>query len=233
MRDSDQAFFDRVFEVMMTARDTHKLPSIRFNNFYDFFTIQSWLHVIDTNNIYLQRYKSNNKKRFLFVFLLCLFSTVLALLWFAGFRLNVTASLPLGLYRLTNEVPQKGSIAFFCLESPEFRSLAKERDYVGSGFCAGSLRSLGKEVYGLPGDLISIEADGALSINNQVIPGSAAKTHDSKGRPMPAPELRPGLIPAGKALMLSLHHQGSFDGRYFGLVSLSSVHPVKPVFTIN
>ena len=66
----------------------------------------------------------------------CLFSTVLALLWFAGFRLNVTASLPLGLYRLTNEVPQKGSIAFFCLESPEFRSLAKERDYVGSGFCA-------------------------------------------------------------------------------------------------
>ena len=153
--------------------------------------------------------------------------------WFAGFRVNLTASLPLGLYRLTDEVPQRGSIAFFCLEQPEFWRMAKDRDYLGSGTCPGGIRALGKKVYGLPGDLIGIEADGTISINSQVIPGSAAKTHDSKGRPMPESKLPAGIIPAGKVLMLSLHHQGSFDGRYFGLVSLSSVHPVKPVFTIN
>ena len=153
--------------------------------------------------------------------------------WLAGFRVNVTASLPLGLYRLTNEVPQRGSIAFFCLESPEFRRLAREREYVGPGGCPGGIRALGKEVYGLPGDLVGIEADGSISINNQVIAGSAAKTLDSKGRPMPASALSAGLIPPGQALMLSLHHQGSFDGRYFGLIDLTNIHPVKGVLTLN
>ena len=165
--------------------------------------------------------------------LTCLCTAILALAWFAGFRVNLTASLPLGLYRLTDEVPQRGSIAFFCLESPEFRSLAKERDYVGRGTCPSRIRALGKEVYGLPGDLVGIEASGAISINSQVLLGSAAKMHDSKGRPMPESRLQAGLIPAGKALLLSLHHQGSFDGRYFGLVDLSDIHPVKTVLTLN
>ncbi len=169
----------------------------------------------------------------MFSLVVAIFIVMAFFAWLAGFRVNVTASLPLGLYRLTNEVPQRGSIAFFCLESPEFRRLAREREYVGPGGCPGGIRALGKEVYGLPGDLVGIEADGSISINNQVIAGSAAKTLDSKGRPMPASALSAGLIPPGQALMLSLHHQGSFDGRYFGLIDLTNIHPVKCVLTLN
>ena len=153
--------------------------------------------------------------------------------WAYGYRVNVTSSLPLGLYRLTDERPQRGSIVFFCLESEHFIKLARVREYAGPGTCPGALRALGKEVYGLPGDLVSIGADGLISINHQTIPGSAARDVDSKGRPMPKPELTAGIIPAGQALTLSLHHQGSFDGRYFGLVSLHSLRQARPVLTFK
>ena len=153
--------------------------------------------------------------------------------WAYGYRVNVTSSLPLGLYRLTDERPQRGSIVFFCLESEHFIKLARAREYAGPGTCPGALRALGKEVYGLPGDLVSIGADGLISINHQTIPGSAARDVDSKGRPMPKPELTAGIIPAGQALTLSLHHQGSFDGRYFGLVSLHSLRQARPVLTFK
>ena len=43
MRDSDQTFFDRVFEVMMAAGHSDKLPAIRFNDFYNIFTVQGGL----------------------------------------------------------------------------------------------------------------------------------------------------------------------------------------------
>lgn len=153
--------------------------------------------------------------------------------WAYGYRVNVTSSLPLGLYRLTDERPQRGSIVFFCLESEHFIKLARAREYAGTGTCPGALRALGKEVYGLPGDLVSIGADGLISINHQTIPGSAARDVDSKGRPMPKPELTAGIIPAGQALTLSLYHQGSFDGRYFGLVSLHSLRQARPVLTFK
>ena len=73
----------------------------------------------------------------MFSLVVAIFIVMAFFAWLAGFRVNVTASLPLGLYRLTNEVPQRGSIAFFCLESPEFRRLAREREYVGPGGCPG------------------------------------------------------------------------------------------------
>ena len=111
----------------------------------------------------------------MFSLVVAIFIVMAFFAWLAGFRVNVTASLPLGLYRLTNEVPRRGSIAFFCLESPEFRRLAREREYVGPGGCPGGIRALGKEVYGLPGDTVGIEADGSISINNQVQRRTTAK----------------------------------------------------------
>lgn len=214
---------------MMATRDTNELPSIRFNNFYDFFTVQGWPHLIDTNIIYRQRYKSNNKERCRGRKLTCLCAIVLTLNWLSGFRVNLTPSLPLGLYRQGGGIERGGAVSF-CLESREYIDLAKTRGYVGPGFCPGGLRPLGKEVYGLPGDLIGIEADGTISINREVLAGSAARTQDSRGRAMPTSRLRPGVIPPGRALLLSLHHTGSFDGRYFGLVDLAGCRKLQPVW---
>ncbi|MDL2268996.1 conjugative transfer signal peptidase TraF [Desulfosarcina sp. OttesenSCG-928-A07] len=150
----------------------------------------------------------------------------------AGFRLNMTASLPFGLYRETAPVSQleRGMFASFCLEDAEFIRLAKERRYVGGGTCQGGIKPLGKEIFGLPGDEISLQ-DGLIAVNGRIVPLTGVKSTDSHGRTMPASKLAPGVIPEGYALMLSPHHAGGFDSRYFGLVRLSSLHPLRPVFT--
>jgi conjugative transfer signal peptidase TraF len=149
---------------------------------------------------------------------------------FGGFLVNTTASLPLGLYRETRESIGRGMFAVFCLEDREFIRLAKERGYLGEGSCPGGIKPLGKEVFGLPGDEISLQ-DGLIVVNGETVPLSGAKSVDSQGRAMPAQaKLKNGTIPKGYVLMLSPHHAGGFDSRYFGLIRLSSLHPVKPVF---
>jgi len=151
--------------------------------------------------------------------------------WFSGFCLNVTTSLPVGLYRKVYGPLRYDDVVFFCLESRQFVTLAQERGYVGPGTCPGGLRPLGKQIHGLPGDVLNIDAAGAVSINGLAIPGSAPRTRDSAGRAMPAPELAPGVIPTGQALVLALADPGSFDGRYFGLVRIEGLTPVRPVLT--
>ncbi len=167
----------------------------------------------------------------LFVFL------ALGLLWCGGFRVNVTPSLPLGLYRISkDQVINRGDIVLFCLESESFIPLAGERGYLGysdlfgRGLCPGGLRPLGKMVYGLPGDTISIGTDGTISINGELIEGSAARSQDSKGRAMPASLLHAGVVPPGRILPLSLRIPGSFDGRYFGLIDLAGCRKLRPVW---
>lgn len=157
-------------------------------------------------------------------------AALLAAACLAGFRFNPTPSLPKGLYRLTNMPLRIGTPAFFCLESSEYTRLAADRGYAGFGSCPGGLRPLGKEIYGLPGDRIDMD-HGQIRVNGRLLPGSMAKDRDRQGRAMPASRLRPGVIPQGKALMLSLHHPGSFDSRYYGLVSLANLRPMEPVFT--
>ena len=152
---------------------------------------------------------------------------VLALGYALGFRVNTTPSLPLGLYRLTGKPPQRGDVVVFCLEAESFIRLSQERGYLGHGECPGGLLPLGKQVYALPGDVIGIEG-GMISVNGQALPGSAAKGQDSKGRVLPAPLLEAGTVPPGKALALALLRPGSFDGRYFGLVSLEGMQAVRP-----
>lgn len=148
----------------------------------------------------------------------------------AGYRLNVTASLPLGLYRVTAHSIERGGFAFFCLDSEVFINLAKERGYLSSGRCPGEIKPLGKAIAGLPGDVVNL-VDGLIRVNGQVVPQTKMREQDSKGRVMPESFLKPGRIQEGYALMLSPYHADGFDSRYFGLVKLTALTPVEPVLT--
>jgi conjugative transfer signal peptidase TraF len=140
----------------------------------------------------------------------------LALLSLAGLRVNLTPSLPEGVYVLCPGTPGRGDLASFCLEG-EFAELARERGYLQAGSCASGLRPLLKTLAGLPGDVIL----GDLFIH----------ASDSLGRAMPS-VLPEGIIPPGMALVLA-DHPGSYDSRYFGLVPLDALQRVKPVFVCN
>ena len=167
-----------------------------------------------------------------FVIFPLLSALFLALARLCGFQINTTSSLPLGLYRETNDI-ERGGFAMFCLEDEGFIKLAKERGYLGAGPCPGGVKPLGKEVFGLTGDEISFPGGvgGQIAVNGRIIPRSAVKREDSRRRRMPAQGLTAGIIPPGFALMLSPHHAGGFDSRYFGLVRVSALKPVQPVFT--
>jgi conjugative transfer signal peptidase TraF len=144
--------------------------------------------------------------------LLCGAALILFLCWCAGLRVNLTPSLPKGVYALSPGAPGRGDYAAFCLEG-EFSELARERGYLQVGSCPSGLRPLLKKVAGLPGD---------------AIPDLAVRSTDSKGRAMPS-TLQGGIVPPGMALVLA-DHSGSFDSRYFGLVPLESLWRAKAVW---
>lgn len=150
--------------------------------------------------------------------------------WHLGYRVNLTPSLPVGLYRLANGPLQRGQTVVFCLDDPEFIQLARERKYLAAGSCPSGLRPLLKAINGVAGDTIRRHGD-LIMVNNQVLAHTKILGMDSQGRTMPPSHLPSGVIPPGKALLLSQHHDGSFDSRYFGLVPIVSLRPVEPVIT--
>lgn len=142
---------------------------------------------------------------------------LLGICWSAGLRLQVTPSMPRGLYQLQEgEALQVGDMVSFCLPPGECATLALDRGYLQkSNICPSGVRPLVKRVAGLPGDVVDA---ASLSI----------RPADSLNRPLPT-VLSSGVIPDGFALVLSPHGD-SFDSRYFGLVPLSSLKKVAPIF---
>lgn len=143
-------------------------------------------------------------------------------------RVNFTASMPRGIYLTSDRTPARGELVDYCLTG-SWAKLARERGYLASGRCPSGLRPLLKVLAGVPGDRVAVE-NGTVCINGVAWPHGIRKL-DSSGRPVPSC-LESTTIPAGRALVLS-PHEGSFDGRYFGLVPFDSLQKVNPVFLLE
>ena len=149
-----------------------------------------------------------------------------------GYRINLTHSEPIGLYKIESTPPARGYLAAFCL-SPEnaYAALSAERNYLGtSSLCPSGQKPLLKEVAGLAGDSVTVHSS-LIQVNDTLFT-LTSRTRDSQERELPR-NLRSGVIPEGKALLLSTHHKNSFDSRYFGLVDASTLRKVIPIFTFN
>lgn len=156
---------------------------------------------------------------------------LLAAAWWGGVRLNLTVSLPVGLYVVTRGAPTRGAIVLVCL-SPEVAAFARRRGYVPHGGCLGDTAPLGKMVLALPGDMVRLSRVG-LSVNGEAVSESRPRASDSRGRPLP--RLSPGryIVQAGE-LWLAAPHPLSFDSRYFGAVPRSSVvSALRPLLTVH
>jgi len=153
----------------------------------------------------------------------------------AGFRFNLTPSMAKGIYVLepAAEKPERGDLVTFCLESDNpFTSVAKERNYIGSGTCPSGLKPFLKQLAGLSGDIVGASPDGII-LNGHFLAGTSRPEYDSHGRLVPPSLLKDGPIPEGLALVISQQHSGSFDSRHFGLVPYESLQKVSPVLTDN
>ena len=149
--------------------------------------------------------------------------------WLIGFRINITSSMPVGLYLIFPESARRDDLVTFCLppENP-YSGLAVERAYLQHGSCPSGRQPLLKKLIGLPGDLVNVTEAGIV-LNGTLLPETKRPALDSQGRPLPPSLLTSGPIPEGLALLLSNEHAGGFDSRHFGLVPLSSLRRVKPI----
>lgn len=164
-----------------------------------------------------------------------IFVSLLALVawqgWERGYRINVTPSLPKGLYQLRDEPPAVGDIVALCLDGSA-ADLAREREYLASGSCPSGLRPLLKYLAALPGDSLVVSADSIVCGDPSgplCLWQVRTRERDSRGRKMKAASLS-GVVPGGLALVLTLH-EGSYDSRYFGFVPVDSLKKVIPVIT--
>ena len=161
-----------------------------------------------------------------------LFISALAVGAAFGYRINVTQSLPLGIWQKTSD--SKGAAYVeFCLPESEFAALVREREYTPHGTCPGGLAPLLKPVVAQAGDVVVI-TDKGLAVNGKPLLTEPIREHDSKGRPLPA--MKPGSYPVPERALwvISTYHPRSLDSRYYGAISEASVIAgMRPVFVFN
>ncbi len=146
----------------------------------------------------------------------------------AGWRLNLTASEPLGLYRLLpvtmNQVP-RGALVELC--PPVWVTPAAFPFYL-LGDCPGGGRAMLKIVVGIPGDRIWISADG-VTINGVTLSGSAPRLRSNQYPKILLPRVRGEVFLApgqywvyGRGARSALAAL-SFDSRYFGPIAIGQI----------
>ncbi|MCB1450341.1 MAG: conjugative transfer signal peptidase TraF [Nitratireductor sp.] len=149
----------------------------------------------------------------------------------AGFRINLTPSYPLGLWRIEtlNREVRVGDRIFLCPPLTERFRQARERGYLRRGLCPGWLSPLIKTIVALPGQ--SVEIGTSVAIDGLALPQSAIQPRDGSGR-----ELTPdpgGVVPPDTLFLLSTF-RGSYDSRYFGPVPATSILGfAEPVLTFE
>ncbi|TIG73808.1 conjugative transfer signal peptidase TraF, partial [Legionella pneumophila] len=103
---------------------------------------------------------------FISMFLISLL-VLAALFHVMGFRINLTESIPIGLYRITSEAPIKNAYVIFCPDDRESFRLAKGRGYIDHGLFCDGYGYLMKKVVAVSGDILSVTNEGVFA--NQIL----------------------------------------------------------------
>ena len=152
------------------------------------------------------------------VIILILILVVPTVAWVLRIRLNLTASLPLGLYVATS---QPSDYVTFCVGDP-WERIALERLYITPGHCPAGGIPLFKRIVARPGDLVTLDAWG-ISVNGRVLPRTAPMVADSFGRPMRHYPFGSYSVAPGTFWVASSCDERSFDSRYYGPIAADSI----------
>jgi conjugative transfer signal peptidase TraF len=145
-----------------------------------------------------------------------------------GVRLNLTNSVPIGLYVVSNS--PEARLVEFCPPEP-FATLSRERDYRERSYfgCPDGAKPLLKPLAATTGDVVNVSPRG-IEVNGTLIPHTAALHTDSTGRPIAAWPIGTYRVRQGSIWVASSFNTHSFDSRYFGPVPVSAVrHHLRPL----
>jgi conjugative transfer signal peptidase TraF len=150
---------------------------------------------------------------------------VLTLLSASGLRWNASQSMPRGLWYRTgafDATRDRGGVVLFCPPPTPLFLEARRRGYLPWGRCVGGLAPLLKPVVALPGDEVQLGVQ--VRVNGEPLAGSLWLAKDGRGRPLPRPP--DGVVLPGYVWVVSSHHAGSFDSRYFGAIATRQIEGV-------
>ncbi|MDR9774814.1 conjugative transfer signal peptidase TraF [Rhizobium sophorae] len=146
-----------------------------------------------------------------------------------GFRINLTPSEPLGLWRIValDRPAAAGDLVFICPPQTAVMMAARERGYLRSGTCPGGVAPLIKTVVAVPGQHVQIGA--RVTIDGHPIPFSDLAERDGNGRSM---KPFPGGVVPDESVFLHSPFRSSYDSRYFGPLPASGILGLaQPVLT--
>ncbi|CUX58621.1 Conjugal transfer protein TraF [Agrobacterium fabrum str. J-07] len=148
-----------------------------------------------------------------------------------GYRINLTPSEPLGLWRIEqlHRPVQVGDLVFICLPANAKFEQARRRGYLRRGLCVEGVAPLIKTVAALPGQ--HVEITGHVVIDGTVLASSAVRARDGEGRLL-VPD--PGGVVPPETLFLHSSFARSYDSRYFGPVPDSGLLGLaRPIITFD
>ncbi len=148
-----------------------------------------------------------------------------------GYRLNLTPSEPLGLWRIEklNRPVKAGDLVFICPPPTAMSEEARRRGYLRRGLCDRGFAPLIKTVAALPGQ--HVEITDYVVIDGRSHAASVVRKTDGEGRTItPYPG---GIVPPGHFFLHS-SFASSYDSRYFGPVPETGLLGLaRPVLTFD
>ena len=152
--------------------------------------------------------------------------------WFAGLRVNLSGSMPIGLYRVRSGPPVKGAMVLACLPA-DVAVFARSRGYVPNGRCPGSTAPIGKVVLAMAGDSVEVTAEGLL-LNGRPVRNTRPLAVDAAGRSLRRFPDGTYTVAQDEVWLYSPYSTRSFDSRYFGPLHVSSIRSrVLPLWTVE
>ena len=138
-----------------------------------------------------------------------------------GMRVNLSGSIPPGLYRIERGPIVSGAIVLACLP-PTPSKFARDRGYVPSGACDDGRAPVGKTVGAVAGDTVDVTERG-VAVNGRLLPNTAALSKDTEGRWLPVMRILRHVVPPSEVWLLSTYSAHSFDSRYYGGIQASRI----------
>ncbi len=140
-----------------------------------------------------------------------------------GVRLNTTASMPIGIYRVAHGPITRGVLVSACLPaSNAMTEVMRLRGYEHDGTCVTGLAPLIKPVAAVAGDTVVLTED-SVTVNGKRLPDSATANRDSQGRVLPGWPRGTYHVPKDTVWLVSTYSANSLDSRYFGPLPISSI----------
>lgn len=152
----------------------------------------------------------------------------------AGYRLNLSSSIPWGIYKVSNTPLVRGDIVEYCPPNNAILRLAKDRGYLLNGFsCPNFYSPIFKPIAAIAGDEIIIN-DGGVWVNGIWLTNSNPSHKDGKGRVLIPQNILKSKVSEGQVFLISTYSNRSFDGRYIGSVPAAGIKAkLLPIYTIK